>query len=302
MRRYKGLEAGSAIELHGVPRRTSNWTLIDSERQIQFRTIDLELTVHPCHRRRVSEVRLQMRTAPRRWTRCATLIYNIPPLPTTCSEWVLSVCVTIVHIIYHTTISEKIADVNANAIALADVQHFSADSSTTHIVPSNISAQLTTLLHILIHHIPPHSWLRRVANDSSCSLSLRHNCTHKCGIPLLPADCDCKCTYECTYGCKNISQQSGVWHTVFHAIYLCAQLWRKLSKHEDSFATRRSQLRGGKWYIGMRYFVLSCAKMHDRTQYVVDRSTEKYFNPQVHSYVHSYPQCAGRRSMTYLCV
>ena len=53
--RCKGLGAGSAIEPHGMPRRASNWTLIDSEEQTQFMT-ELELAVHPGHRRRLSEV------------------------------------------------------------------------------------------------------------------------------------------------------------------------------------------------------------------------------------------------------
>ena len=52
----QGLEASTAIELHGMPMRPSNWTLIDSEKQTQFRTTELELAVHPGHRRRVSEV------------------------------------------------------------------------------------------------------------------------------------------------------------------------------------------------------------------------------------------------------
>ena len=43
----KVLEAGSAIELHGMPRRPSNWTLIDSEKQAQLRTTEMELVVHP---------------------------------------------------------------------------------------------------------------------------------------------------------------------------------------------------------------------------------------------------------------
>ena len=54
--RCKGMGAGSAIEQHGMPRRPRNWILTDSEKQIQFLTTELELAVHPGHRRRVSEV------------------------------------------------------------------------------------------------------------------------------------------------------------------------------------------------------------------------------------------------------